>query len=105
ADIVGSLIPVDGLIAPLAIEIDLVPDFDGLDRADGRARPIARGERRDEVRIVLVVVRRAVFGQILARPVRLEIEAGNDPDAVGGTGLHDPVRLTPVEDAFAGALN
>ena len=39
ADIVGSLLPVDRLVAPLTIEIDLVPDLDRVDGADCRAGP------------------------------------------------------------------
>ena len=35
AHVVGGLLAVDRLIAPLAVQVDLVPDLDGIDSADG----------------------------------------------------------------------
>jgi len=86
-NVIGRLLLVDRLHTPLTIEVDFVPDLNGVDHTDRRARPIAIGEHGNKVGVVLVDVWRTVVRQILARPIRLEVDAGNRLDAGGGAGL------------------
>jgi len=76
--IVGRRLRIDRLVAPFAVKIWLIPDFDGIDHPNVRAGAIAGGKRRDEIGVVLIVVRGPVFGQVLARPVWLKIDPGDD---------------------------
>src|SRR5205823_14981493 len=86
--------------APLAIQVRLIPDLDGVHPADHRARAVARHERRDEVGVVLIVVRRPRDGPVGPGPLRRPIEAGDDLEAGRACRLDRPVGLGPIVRAL-----
>src|SRR6185503_14664359 len=91
--------------APLTVQVDLVPDLDGLHTADARPAAVTLHEGRDEVGVVLIVVGRAVLSAVLARPRGLEVEPRDDPHPGFGARAHHPIRFVPIEAALAGALD